>query len=230
MPEDPEQIQAELQSMRQKADLCITSHSFLRDHFLGWGQRLNIYTLLFSAVLLFFTMVSNDFIERTFGLSGETFHWFTGGAAFLTFCLSLIDLAWSPALKSKAHDQAVAHYLRMNYEIRNLLGAENVTREKVRWLQEEYLDTADLPRIPEAQSLSLKRRHLMKLAQMKALELDPYQALWWLNVKLWWRGPAVRTAQKASGLVILPKAADGNRRSQPSPNLTPAGIPVVAKL
>ncbi len=55
MPEDRHQIHSELQSMRQKADLQVTSHSFLRDHYLGWGQRLSIYTLLCSAILLFFT-------------------------------------------------------------------------------------------------------------------------------------------------------------------------------
>ncbi len=125
-------------------------------------------------------------------------------AAFLTFCLSLVDLAWNPASKSKAHDQAVAHYLRMNYEIRNLLSAGGVTREKVRWLQEEYLDAADLPRIPESQTLSLKRHHLQKLAIAQALEQNPHQALWWLlGLKLWWRGPGgphPRAAAFASGI------------------------------
>jgi hypothetical protein len=194
MPEDRQQIQTELQAMRQKADLQVTSHSFLRDHYLSWGQRLSIYTLLSSAILLFFTMASDDFIQRTLGLPADGFKWAEGGAAFLTFCLSLVDLAWNPASKSKAHDQAVAHYLRMNYEIRNLLGGGPVTREKVRWLQEEYLDAADLPRIPEGQSLSLKRHHLQKLAIAQALEQNPHQSLWLLPLKLWWKAPAAAPA------------------------------------
>ncbi|HXB98578.1 MAG TPA: hypothetical protein VNZ54_11040, partial [bacterium] len=174
--------------LRQKADLQVTSHSYLRDHYLGWGQRLNLYTLFFSAVLLVFTLVSDDFIQRTLGLSPDGFKWAIGTAAFFTFCISLIELAWNPTQKAKAHDQAVAHYLRMNYEIRHLLTTEGkVSREKVRWIQEEYLDAPDLPRIPEARSLWLKQRHLLKLAMTRALERNPHQSLWWLRIKLWWK-------------------------------------------
>jgi hypothetical protein len=186
-------LKTELQAMRQKADLQVSSHSYLRDLYLGWGQRLNIYTLFFSALILFFTMASEDFMQRTLGLSPDLFKWALGGAAFGTFCLSLVDLAWDPSSKSKAHDQAVAHYLRMNYEIRNLLSIGNVSREKVRWLQEEYLDAADLPRIPYDKSLNLKRHYLRKLALAKALEGNPHQALWWLRLKLWWKGEPAPT-------------------------------------
>jgi hypothetical protein len=191
MPEGRPQMRDALQAMRQKADLQVTSHSFLRDHYLGWGQRLSVYTLFCSSVLLFFTLASGDFIQRTLGFSADGFKWAEGGVAFLTFCLSLLDLTWNPASKSKAHDQAVAHYLRMNYEIRNLLDSRALTREKMRWLQDEYLDASDLPRIPEAQSLRLKRHHLMKLAIAQALDQNPHQLLWWLSLKLWWTAPNV---------------------------------------
>src|SRR6266566_6168921 len=115
---DSSLLEAELQDMRQKADLQVTSHSYLRDHFLGWAQRLNIYVLFASALMLFFTLASEEFIQRTLGLSPDLFKWSLAMLAFVTFCLSLVDLAWDPSAKSKAHDQAVAHYLRMNYEIR----------------------------------------------------------------------------------------------------------------
>ena len=187
---DANLLEAELQAMRLKADLQVSSHSYLRDHYLGWGQRLNIYTLLFSSLILIFTLASEEFIQRTLGLSPDVFKWALSAAAFITFCLSLVELAWDPTSKSKAHDQAVGHYLRMNYEIRNLLNSSGtVTQEKVRWLQEEYLDAADLPRIPESESLRFKQRHLLKLALAKALEQNPHQSLWWLRVKLWWRNP-----------------------------------------
>ena len=188
MPAEPTvTLESELKALRQKADQQVTAHSYLRDHYQGWGQRLNIYTLFFSAVLLVFTLASDEFIQRTLGLSSDTFKWAVGTAAFITFCLSLIDLTWNPGLKSKAHDQAVAHYLRMDYEIRHLLsGGAKATRDQVHWVQEEYLDAADLPRIPEAQSLNLKQRHLMKLSLARALERNPHQALWWLRIRLWW--------------------------------------------
>ena len=144
---------------------------------------------LATAALLCFSLASNEFIQRTVGMPADDLKWTQGAVAFLAFCLSLIDLTWNPAIKSKAHDQAVAHYQRMNYEIRNLLGSGPVTRERVRWLEEEFLDVAELPRIPENQSLVLKRHHLQKIAISKALELNPHQAIWWLTFKLWWRGP-----------------------------------------
>jgi hypothetical protein len=190
--QSPSPLDAELQALRQKADQQVTSHSYLRDHYLGWGQRLNLYTLFFSAVLLVFTLASDEFVQRTVGLGPDGYKWAMGTAAFFTFCISLIELAWNPSQKAKAHDQAVAHYLRMNYEMRHLLSSEGkVSREKVRWIQEEYLDANDLPRIPEARSLWLKQRHLLKLAVSRALERNPHQSLWWLRLKLWWKpGPA----------------------------------------
>lgn len=193
MPESgPSPQQQELRALREKADQEVTSHSYLRDHYLGWGQRLNIYSLICSALLLVFTLASDDFVQRTLGLSPDVFKGSIGTLAFFTFCLSLIVLAWNPAAKAKAHDQAVAHYLRMNYELRNQLNAgASVSREKVRWIQEEYLDAADLPRIPEARSLALKQRHLLKLALARALERNPHQPLWWLRVRLWWGGAPV---------------------------------------
>lgn len=176
----------ELESLHFKADLQVTSHSYLRDHYLGWGQRLNLYTLLCSTVLLFFALASEEFIHRTLGLGPDGYKWAEGLFAFLTFCLSLIDLAWNPTAKSKAHDQAVGHYLRMSYEVRNLLGRGRLQAERLRWIQEEFLDVADLPRIPAAQALAFKQRHFRKLALTKALARNPHQALWWLRLKLWW--------------------------------------------
>jgi hypothetical protein len=203
MPEDIAQIRTELHAMREKADQKVTSHSYLRDFYQGWGQRLNIYVLLGTALLLFFTLASSDFLERTLGISPDEFKWISGVVALLAFCLSLVDLTWNPGTKSKAHDQAVAHYLRMGYEIRNLLVSDDLSKEKTRVLQEEYLDAADLPRIPEDQSLLLKRRHLQKMAVAKALELNPHRSLWWLGMRLWWRGSS-RLEGRPPAVVVAP--------------------------
>jgi hypothetical protein len=196
----PSPVQLELLAMREKADQEVSSHSFLRDHFQGWGQRLNIYTLFCSALLLVFTLATDDFMQRTVGLSPDAFKASIGSLAFVTFCLSLVALAWNPVARAKAHDQAVGHYLRMNYELRNLLGGERgINRDSLRRIQEEYLDAADLPRIPEAMSLLLKQRHLLKLAMARALEQNPHQALWWLRIKLWWAPlPAAPPPAKAA--------------------------------
>lgn len=198
-------LHSELLNMRQKADLQVSSHSYLRDHYQAWGQRLNIYILLCSALLLFFTLASEDFIQRTLGMPADAFKWSEGGVAFLTFCLSLIDLTWNPGTKSKAHDQAVAHYLRMDYAVRALLSGGQVNRDKVRNIQEEFLDAADLPRIPEVQAIPLKQRYFLKLALAKELEKDPHQPLWWLRTKLWWRSAPPETAAAPASKAKRPK-------------------------
>ena len=211
----PVSLNLELQEMRQKSDLQVSSHSFLRDHYLSWGQRLNLYTLLFSAVLLFFTLASEDFLQRTLGLGPDSYKWAMGTSAFFTFCLSLIDLAWNPTSKSKAHDQAVGHYLRMNYEVRNLvIAGEAVTAEKIRWIQDEFLDAADLPRIPEGQALGFKQRHLIKLAMTRMLELNPHQPLWWMRVRLWW-DPKLAAPRTPAAMPAPPAMMDG------APHLVP---------
>jgi len=186
----------ELEALHFKADQLVTSHSYLRDHYLGWGQRLNLYTLIASAILLFFTLASEDFILRTIGLGPDGYKWAMAATAFFTFCLSLIDLGWNPTAKSKAHDQAVGHYLRMAYEVRSLLSLRTIQSERLRWIQEEFLDAADLPRIPEAEALSFKKRHLQKLALSEAIKRNPSQALWWLRMKLWWQPELAEKPEK----------------------------------
>ncbi|HTB21610.1 MAG TPA: hypothetical protein VK914_02775 [bacterium] len=202
-------VRAELEAMRMKADLQVTSHSYLRDYYLGWGQRLNLYTLLFSAALLLFTLTPSDFLQRTLDLPPDGYRWVMAAAAFLTFCLSLVDLAWNPTAKSKAHDQAVGHYLRMIYELRSLMiVGKGVDSEKVRWIQEEFLDASDLPRIPEGKALVFKQRHLVKLALAQLLEQNPHRPLWWLKLRLLWNPhlaePLAPPAHKAAALPAKP--------------------------
>lgn len=211
-------VHEELDALRLKADLQVSSHSYLRDYYLGWGQRLNLYTLVCSAILLLFTLTTTDFVERTLGLSADGYKWAIATAAFFTFCLSLVDLAWNPSSKSKAHDQAVGHYLRMNYEVRNLMIAgSGVNGEKVRWIQEEFLDASDLPRIPEGKSLKFKQRYLVKLAMARVLAENPHQPLWLLRLRLLWNprladAHAPEPAAPKEHLKAPPKASPRVRR------------------
>lgn len=200
--------------MRMTADQEVTSHSYLRDHYLGWGQRLNIYILFSSTVVLFLTLASAQFVQAHLGLPEESFQWIEGLVVFATFCLSLVDLAWNPASKAKAHDQAVSHFLRMIYEVDNALGlGGDLSADKVRWIHEEFLDTADMPRIREDMALRFKQRHLIKLAMGRMLETNPHQLLWWLRLRLWW-SPGLGRAMPSSpppgtdGLKMQPLAVD----------------------
>lgn len=189
----PSQAHPELQALRLSAEQEVTSHGYLRDHYLGWGQRLNVYVLSASAVILFFTLASEEFMHETLNLPADAYRSVEGVAVFLTFCLSLVDLAWNPASKAKAHDQAVNHFTRMGVELSNALApGANLSAEKVRWIQDEFMDTADMPSIPEAQALRFRQMHMVKQAMLRLLEKNPHQPLWWLRVRLWWN-PAIDT-------------------------------------
>jgi hypothetical protein len=110
----------QLKSISRRANQMATMHSRLRDHYDWWNLIINICLLIFSACLLAIAFISDDFLQRTIGISPDTFKWINGIAATANFSMSLVLLAWQPAEKAAAHAQAVNHYAKRRHESKRL--------------------------------------------------------------------------------------------------------------
>ena len=176
----------QLKTINRRANQQATMHSRLRDEYAWWNLALNIFLLVFSASLLSIAFISEEFVQRTTSISPDTFKWINGITATANFSFSLALLAWQPSEKAAAHGQAVSHYAKARYDIRRLESkADHLTEEEVQQIQAQYFDTRDLPGIPEKKFLVLKRWHLLKVALSKQLDINPYEPLWILQLKLW---------------------------------------------
>ncbi|MEW6574010.1 MAG: hypothetical protein AB1374_10315 [Bacillota bacterium] len=183
---EPSSLVKQLERLRRVADMQATAHSYLRDIYNRWHNLLTVGALLFSAFLLTFVMVSEEFVRRTTGISPDTFKWLGGIVAAANFSLTLIELAWRPASKAALHDKAVRHYTKIKYRIQQLEAKpDEITEELVTQIQEQYLEDYDLPRIPESKFLKVKRWHLIKVAISRELDKNPHDPIWLVRLKLW---------------------------------------------
>lgn len=176
----------QLETMNRRANQNATMHSKLKDHYAWWNSATNCCLLVFSTFLLSIAFISDEFVQRTTGMSPDTFKWVNGITATVNFSLSLILLIWQPAEKAAAHAQATSHYAKIRYTIKRLKGkVDYLTEEDMNSLEESYFDNRDLPKIPERQFLPLKQWHLLKVALSKELDVNPYPPLWFLRLKIW---------------------------------------------
>lgn len=183
-PIDP--LSEQLKTMSRRANQMSTMHSRLHDDHAWWNLALNILLLVISACLLSIAFISEEFVQRTTGISPDLFKWINGLAAIANFSFSLVLLAWQPSQKATAHSQAVEHYAKARYEIKRLELKQNpLTKEELQQIEAQYFDTRDFPNIPENKFLPLKRWHLLKVALSKQLDKNPFEPLWLIQLKLW---------------------------------------------
>lgn len=152
-------------------------HGWLSDHYGRWSVTLTFGSLLLAVVLLSLVFAA-DFVQKTTGVSTAAFQWTTGIAAIINFLITLLNLAWQPAAKAASHRQAVSHYTKAKYEVgRHLDAADVLTAESVRQIEERYLDSRELPKIPERRFLELKRWHLEKMAVSRELDDNCHESI-----------------------------------------------------
>lgn len=173
----PDPLRERLKRVLRLANQHATMHGWLSDHYGRWNTALTFGSLLVAVVLLALVFAS-DFVQRTTGVSADAFQWATGIAAILSFLITLVGLAWQPATKAASHRQAVGHYTKAKYEVGRLLdSSEAITVESVRRIEERYLDTRDLPNVPDRRFLKLKRWHLEKVAVSRELDNNPHESI-----------------------------------------------------
>jgi hypothetical protein len=166
-----------LKRVLRLANQQATMHGWMSDYYGRWNAALT-YASLSIAVVLLALVFASDFVQRTTEISADAFQWATGITAIVNFLLTLGGLAWRPAAKAASHRQAVGHYTKAKYEVgRQLDSNEAITAESVRQIEELYLDTRDLPNIPDRRFLKLKRWHLEKVAVSRELDDNPHESI-----------------------------------------------------
>jgi hypothetical protein len=173
-----------LRRVLRLANQQASMHGGLSDYYGRWSAAITFCSLLLAVILLALVFAS-DFVQRTTPISADAFQWATGIAAIVNFLFTLWALAWRPASKAAGHRQGVVHYTKAKYEVgRRLDSDEAITAEAVRQIEERYLDTRDLPNIPDRRFLKLKRRHLEKVAVSKELDKNPHESIFSIRRRL----------------------------------------------
>jgi len=167
-----------LKNIKRIANQNADIHSCEADRLARWNGWLTAGALLFSAFLLLFSLVSEDFIQRTIGLTPDAYKWVFALLAFLTFGATLLQMALQPGAAAVLHRRAVSHYARAKHQIDlSLRATESLTKEAIEVLLERYLDDTDLPKIPEHRFNKLKRKHLIKIAVRTSLSRNPHRPI-----------------------------------------------------
>jgi hypothetical protein len=176
--ESRQQYRKKLKELKRVANQNADMHSWESERYSFWDTIFVCSGLISSAFLLTMAFASEDFINRTVGLSPDYYKWCMSILAFLTFSTTLVLLAWRPASKSASHKEAVSRYSRSRHKMDMLLDEEKpICKADVEFMIEEYLKTDDLPKIKNSRFNRLKQKHLIKVAISKELSKNPYRKI-----------------------------------------------------
>lgn len=176
--ESNQRYRKKLKNLKRVASQNADMHSWESERYNFWDTIFVCSGLISSAFLLTMTFASEDFINRTIGISPDYYKLCMAILAFLTFSTTLILLAWRPASKAASHKEAVSRYSKSRHKMDILLDEEKpICKADVEYLIEEYLNTDDLPKIKNSRFNKLKQKHLIKVAVSKELSKNPYRKI-----------------------------------------------------
>jgi hypothetical protein len=185
MTETDVTLQAETERMRRVADQLCTAHAALRDRFARRQFATDVVILLLSAWL-----ASMGFVDPRYGpwltpLGLEAQLWI-GLLGSITFGLTLVQFKADWRTRSEAHRRSFAMYAEVKREAGYLLAAgEEIPVRDFQRLADRYDMASDVGAgIPEADFLSLKRQHKLKVAVSRALDEKPGAIPWLTKIKL----------------------------------------------
>lgn len=182
---EPSRHLEELRRVRRVADQMASMHSVVRDGLQRQSSFVLVLSLVLSLALLLLALVEPEFVRRSLGFAPDAFRWVLAAGAFLNFLLIAVDLAFRPAARAQAHEQAVKHFAKGKNHFRDLeRQGDSLTDDQLQDAKAHCFETADLPRIPERRFLRLKQWHLRKVAISRALDSQPLEPLRRLKRKL----------------------------------------------
>lgn len=172
--DEPQAIRIRLEKMKGRANLQASAHAVLRDRYSSWNFWLTIGSLVPTATLLMFPLVTDDFVVSGLHMTPIAFKLLNAAIALFAFVAVLVQMTWRPDSLAKAHRHAVGHYTSAKFEARRLLDASELNPNAVKVLEQTYLDVQGVPDIRDDEFLKLKQRFLQKLQLSSDLDKDPW--------------------------------------------------------
>jgi hypothetical protein len=168
----------EIKSLKDKANLLASMHSRMSDSYRFWHTTISSTILIFSTFLVGLTFLSDEFVEKSIGLSPFAVKWAIGITSILTFLGVLLLTEWGFQGKAVEHREAVRFYFRIVNKIRKWQdNAVVITSEMMEEIRSEYSQTQSIPKIPESQFLKLKQWHLRKVAMSREMDKNPFLSI-----------------------------------------------------
>lgn len=160
------------------SNMLASCHSILCDRYRTRNSWLMSAILVLSTFSVGTTFMSDEFVRRTVGISADGIKWINGLASIFTFGAGLLLSQWDLASKAADHRTAVRHYFAVLNQARSLLRSDaDITQETVEELRSQYQQTEALPKIPDADFLRLKQKHLRKVAISRELDKSAHLSL-----------------------------------------------------
>lgn len=176
-----------LGKIKKKSQMLADMHGQLADYYSRLQGFIYFGSLLTSCLILSLTFISDDFMAGTLHLMPDSFKWLKAIIAVLNFFAGLFLAIAKPSSLEAQNREAINHYTKALYAIRDLEERGNITDQDVKDIQEQYLDDSGLPRIPGTKFLKLKQRYLVKVEISRFLETNPHAWVWYLKARLWLR-------------------------------------------
>lgn len=168
----------EAKALRDKSNQLASMHSWLSDNYRRYFIWVSSLLLFISSLLLGFSFVSEDFVERSINLSTHGLKWIIGIISILNFSGILILSQLDFQSKAASHREAVRFYFSIVNKIRGWFDRkQEITFEMMEEIRDEYSRTEALPKIPDNRFLQLKQWHLQKIAVSKELDKTPFKSI-----------------------------------------------------
>ena len=177
----------ELERIRRVSDLLCTGHAGLRDRFARRALILDILILGLSSWLVAMAFVEPRINVRLtpFGLDSQIW---VGALSVATFFLTLVQFKTDWKGRADAHKRTFDIYAEVKREAGYLLASRDTEETACRRVLSRYdMASAVGVAIPEREFLLQKRRHKMKVALSKHLDLYPSASLVLTRIRFWIR-------------------------------------------
>ena len=177
----------ELNRIRRVADLLCTAHAGLHDRFARRALILDVGVLAVSSWLISLAFVDRDTAVALTPGEMDSRHWM-GWLSMGTFLLTLVQLKVDWKGRAVEHRRSFDAYVAIKREAGYVLATHPLDEGAVRRVLASYdVASASGAVIAEADFLSQKRRHKMKVAISKHLDTHPASSLLVTRLKFWWR-------------------------------------------
>jgi hypothetical protein len=177
----------ELQRVRRVSNSLCTAHSILRDRYARRALVLDILILGLSTWLVALAFADPSINARMTPFGWESQVW-VGILATGTFILTIVQLKTDWKARADAHRRTLDLYAEVKREAGYLLASGQLDEGSSRRVLSRYdLASAVGVPIPEADFLSLKQLHLVKIKISKYLDRHPSSSVVLLRFKLWFK-------------------------------------------